>query len=151
MAESVRKENSMPFDLSWPLACIATSACVLGLLGVMHVALTLLTDQLQPSDPVLVDRIRTAPMNISPTARFGASVKGFNLSHSMAALLFGAVYLPLTISEPTLLEGSRYLQALGAITLAAFSVLAWRYWFAAPLSGLLLATALYAAGLVGLA
>jgi hypothetical protein len=141
----------MSADLNWAHACVAASAALVGLLGVTHVVLTIFTNQLEPSDPVLAERVRSAPMNISRTSAFGPAVKGFNLSHSMGALLFAAVYAPLAVSEPDLLERSLYLRALGAATLVGFTVLARRYWFAAPFRGIATAAALYAAGMIGLA
>lgn len=122
---------------------------MVGLLGAVHVALTLFTDQLAPTDSALADAIIDAPMNISSAARFGRAVKGFNLSHSIAALLFAAVYLPLAIREPEFLD-QVYVQALGAITLIGFTSLAWRYWFAAPLFSLAGASTLYGVGMIGI-
>jgi hypothetical protein len=140
----------MRFDPNVARLCVATSGLLMGLLGVMHVALTLFTNKLEPTDRDLADRLNSAAVPISPAARYGRAVIGFNLSHSVGAILFAAIYVPLAWHEPRLLQRSVYLQSVGAVTLGVFILLARRYWFSAPLRGIALAAAFYGAGMIGL-
>ena len=73
---------------------------------------------------------------------------GFNASHSFGALLFGAVYGYLALAHGAFLFSSPFLLALGALLLAGYIALGKLYWFSVPYRGILLASALYAAGLV---
>lgn len=63
-------------------------------------------------------------------------------------MLFGLVYGHLALNFPALLFASQFLSLLGLLTLLAYAATAWRYWFRAPLAGVLVALALYAGGLV---
>jgi hypothetical protein len=140
----------MPAELTWAHAFVAASATLIGLGGLMHLVITIFTNKLEPSDPLLAERVRTAPINISPAAAFGPAMKGFNLSHSIGFLLFAAVYAPLALAEPDLLERSLYLRALGVATLVGLAVIARRYWFVAPFGGVAIATVVYTVGMIGL-
>ena len=73
---------------------------------------------------------------------------GFNASHSIGAILFGAVYAYLALLHPAFLAASSFLLALGLATLCGYLALARRYWFRTPFRGILLALALYGAGLL---
>jgi hypothetical protein len=71
---------------------------------------------------------------------------GFNASHSLGAMLFGAVYADLALAHPAVLWSSPVLLASGGALLAAFAWLARRYWFSVPFRGVVLALLLYLAG-----
>lgn len=100
-------------------------------LGVVHLALTSL-GKLDPRDPEL--RVRMA--QVSPAMLKRSDMWrcwiGFNASHSMALMLFGAVYGFLAARHGPLLFGSPFLLAIGLATLAAFVVLGTAYWFRRP-------------------
>ena len=70
---------------------------------------------------------------------------------ALILLVFGVLHLVfgyLALAESTFLFGRPFLLTVGALALAAYLVLARRYWFSAPLRGVMQATALYAAALV---
>jgi hypothetical protein len=76
---------------------------------------------------------------------------GFNASHSLGMMLFGAIYGYLALAQSRLLFRSGFLLLTGFMMLTAYAYLGKRYWFNKPFRGILLAGILYVAGmLVGL-
>ena len=73
---------------------------------------------------------------------------GFNTSHSLGMILFGAIYGYLALVHRQLLFRSEFLLLTGLMMLAAFAYLGWRYWFSAPFRGVLLVGVLYLTGMV---
>lgn len=127
---------------------IAISAGIIMLLGGAHLALTFVGDKFHPRDAELLARLKTtSPVLTRQTTVWKAWI-GFNASHSMGAILFGAVFGYLALRQPDILFHSRFLGLLGLITLAAYLALAKRYWFARPLQGVSLAMVAYIAGFV---
>ena len=127
---------------------IATSAFVILVLGSLHLLFTFYGTRLQPRDAALLTLMQqSVPVLTRDTTMWRAWV-GFNASHSYGAMLFGLVFGYLALAQPVLLLGSPFMLALGLLVLAAYVHLAWRYWFKIPFRGIVLATALYSAGLL---
>ena len=134
--------------LTYPSILIALSATVIALLGAVHLYYTLASDKFFPRDPDLKSRLETvSPILTRQTTMWKAWV-GFNISHSLGALLFGAVYGYLSIFRWPVLVASPFLLVTGATLLAAFLVLGKVYWFRVPFRGIALALVLYLAGIV---
>ena len=73
---------------------------------------------------------------------------GFNITHSMAAMLFGLIYGFLALAHSSLLFSSAYLLAVGLLTVGGFFVTAKVYWFNAPLIGAGISLACYVASII---
>lgn len=73
---------------------------------------------------------------------------GFNASHSLGAILFGAVFGYLAIQQPMLLFHSYFLGLTGLIVLVGYLAMVKLYWFNRPLQGIALALLFYVAGFV---
>lgn len=72
---------------------------------------------------------------------------GFNVSHSLGAMLFGAMYAYLAVAQHAVLSGSPFLLSLGFVFLAALLAWAKVYWFRIPFRGVLCATVAYSVAL----
>jgi hypothetical protein len=72
---------------------------------------------------------------------------GFNASHSVGLIAFGAVYADLALAHGEVLFASPFLLALGLLVLLGYALLARAYFFRAPLRGMMQAVALYAMAL----
>lgn len=129
-------------------ALIGVSAVIIFLLGAAHLTFTFHGPKLQPRDPALRQQMQNVSPVITRETTIWRAWIGFNASHSLGALLFGAVYGYLALWQAPLLFQSLFLLALGWLTLAAYLALAWRYWFKIPQRGIGLALTLYTAGLV---
>ena len=125
------------------------SAAVIALLGAVHLYYTLASDKLSPRDSDLKNRLEAvSPILTSQTTMWKAWV-GFNVSHSIGALLFGAVYAYLSIFRWPVLAASPFLLIIGANVLVAYLVLGRVYWFKVPFRGIALALLLYLTGVIG--
>lgn len=134
------------------LAClsIALGAGIVAALGALHLSLTFIGERLHPRDDGLQQAMDAASLVLTRQTTVWRAWIGFNASHSLGAMLFGALYLYLALVRPEVLRDSAFLALLGAGYLAAMATLARRYWFRTPFRGVALAGALYAIGIVAL-
>lgn len=86
----------------------------------------------------------TSPVLTKRTSLWNAWI-GFNASHGLGVLLFGATYLLLAVGHMSLLRESPALTWLPVAGGAAYLALARRYWFRNPLTGISIATACFLA------
>lgn len=133
-----------------PAMFIAASSLVILTLGTMHLVLTFRGTAFHPRDAALMEAMKAGSMRIARSATMWRASIGFHASHSLGAMFFGLVYGYLALEESGFLFGSVFLMALGLTVLCAYLLLARLYWFKVPFHGILLATVLYAAGLVAL-
>jgi hypothetical protein len=119
------------------------SAVIPGLLGLGHLILTFVGPKLLPRDRSLRAAMEAVSPVITRQTTIWRAWIGFNVSHSMGAMLFGLVYGYLALAHTDLLFGSVFLQALGLVTLSAYVVLAKLYWFVTPLLGTSVALGCY--------
>ena len=125
---------------------VAASAAIVLVLGSIHLLYTFRGDKLHPRDPALLQRLReVAPVITRQTTMWKAWV-GFNASHSVGLLLFGAVWGHLALVHPRFLFESPFLLGLGLVVLLGYVALARRYFFRIPFRGVVIATVLYLAG-----
>jgi hypothetical protein len=125
---------------------VAASAAIPLALGLAHFLFTFRGPKLAPRDPALEARMREVSPVITRQTTMWRCWIGFNASHSLGLVLFGAVYGDLALTQSDLLFGSAFLLALGLAALLGWAVLARRYFFSTPLRGVVLATALYVIG-----
>lgn len=130
-----------------PSILIGASAAVILLLGSAHLLFTFRGPAFMPRDRALKARMEEVVPVISRETTMWKAWVGFNASHSVGAILFGAVYGYLALLHPAFLFASHFLLALGFVTLCGYLALARRYWFRTPFRGILLALVLYVAGL----
>ena len=127
---------------------MASSATIIGLLGLGHLILTFRGRKLLPRDDSLRESMqRVAPVITTQTTIWKAWI-GFNASHSMGAILFGLTYGYLALVHGDVLFGSPFLQLVGLAMVGGFVVLARIYWFKTPLVGATLSLVLYVSSVV---
>jgi len=131
-----------------PPLLIAGSAAIILTLGVLHLVYTFHGSRLHPRDAELRERMTRVSLVLTRETTVWKAWIGFNASHSLGAILFGAVYGYLALCRSELLFRSPYLLVLGLSFLLGFAVLGRLYWFSVPLRGIGLATALYVGALV---
>lgn len=129
-------------------ALIILSAALFAALGFIHLVSTFHGNGLHPRDSELRLRMENVPLVMTEETTVWKAWIGFNASHSLGMLLFGAIYGYLALAQRQLLFRSEFLLLTGLIMLAAFAYLAWRYWFSSPFRGVLLAGILYLTGMV---
>jgi len=127
---------------------IALSAGLIAALGLVHLVYTFHGTNLHPRDAELRLKMENAlPMLTNETTMWKAWI-GFNATHSLGLLLFGAIYGYLALAQRQLLFRSGFLVVTGFMMLAAYAYLCRRYFFSDPLRELVLAGILYLTGMV---
>ena len=126
---------------------IVIAAAIVGALGTGHLVLTWSGPKLRPRDPALQAAMERSSPGISSQFSMWQAWIGFNLSHSLGAMLFGLVYGYLALRQPAVLSGSVFLLGVGLLTLVAYVAMAWRYWFRNPLLGASVALGCYLIGM----
>jgi hypothetical protein len=131
-----------------PSYFIAASAAILLLLGTIHLIYTFSGSKLHPRDATLKVRMQEVAPVISRETTMWRTWIGFNASHALGALLFGAIYAYLPLVHSEFFFKSGFLVTLGLVTLAGYMLLARLYWFSVPFRGAVTAAVLYVLGLV---
>lgn len=127
---------------------IASSAIILGVLGGLHLWYTFRGTRLHPREQGVQTAMEQSGLELTRQTTVWRAWTGFNASHSLGLVFFALVYLWLALSAPGVLFGSWFLRLLGLGALAAYAVLSKLYFFRVPYRSVVLATALYTAGLV---
>ena len=127
---------------------IAGSASIILALGLVHLLYTFRGSKLLPRDSALQARMTMVSPFITRETTIWRCWIGFNASHSAGAILFGAIYGYLSLVHSNFLLQSNFLLGLGLLVLINYAFLGWRYWFSVPHRSIILATSLYAAGLL---
>lgn len=115
--------------------------CLLALLHAGYTFLDLATPRrIVPADPAVMTAMRGTTVRLSRgRSTMWQSWVGFNLSHSLGALLFGGALLALGWSWPVPgLDGGLLLLPVGICLL--YLALGVRYWFWIPTTGIAIAT-----------
>jgi len=129
------------------MALIAASAAIVFVLGLLHLVYTFHGQKLLPRDRELPALMARSALVLTRETTVWKAWIGFNASHSLGAMGFGAVYGHLALVQPAVLLSSPFLIAVGGALLLTYGWLARRYWFSVPFRGIVLAAALYAAGI----
>lgn len=124
------------------------SAAVAFLMGTGHLWLTFATSKFHPRDPQTEVLMRQDCPQLTGRTTMWKTWIGFNGSHSLGPMLYGAVYGYLAWIHPAVLFDSLFLRGLGIALLASYLVLALRYWFHLPLRGLVVVTVCYLGALI---
>jgi hypothetical protein len=125
---------------------VVTSAAISVFLGCLHLVFTFSGPKLNPRDPALQARMsEVTPVITRQTTMWKAWI-GFNVSHSLGPILFGAIYTYLALAHPSILFRSIFLVVSGGLLLLGYIILARLYWFSAPFRWTVLALACYLAG-----
>ncbi len=115
-------------------------ASIFGVLGTIHLAYTFYTDKFDAHNPeVTIAMKSTSPKLTKDTTMWQAWV-GFNASHSLGAMLFAAIYIPLTVSHLNIIRASSWFMLLPVLVGFSYMALAKKYWFKVPFVGILIAT-----------
>lgn len=127
---------------------MVASAGILLALGTAHLFYTFFGTKLLPRDPALKVRMLEVSPGITRQATMWSFWVGFNVSHSLAAMLFGLIYGYLAMAHPGILFSSPYLRAVGLAMLLVLFTVGKVYWFRAPLIGIGLSLSCYVASLL---
>jgi hypothetical protein len=112
------------------------------LLGSAHLVMTMFTNKFEARDAQLTeDMKRVSPILTRRTSMWNAW-KGFNMSHSLGAILFGSFFIIVALENYQYLKTSVALNVVLIIVPLIFLVLAIKYWFDKPRNGILVGLSL---------
>jgi hypothetical protein len=119
---------------------IIIGAAIFGILGIVHLSYTLFTNKFAAYDPdVTKAMMSTSPILTKETTVWDAWI-GFNVSHSLGAILVAAVYIPIAINNLTVIEESLWFTLLPVVFGLCYMALAKYYWFKIPFVGISIST-----------
>ena len=119
---------------------IIIGASIFGVLGSIHLIYTFFTNKFEAYDSAVTEAMKeTSPVLTRETTIWRAWV-GFNASHSLGAMLFCGIYVPLAVSHFIVIEQSVWFSTLPVLISLSYLALAKLYWFKIPLTGLMIST-----------
>ena len=119
---------------------IVVGAAIFGVLGGMHLIYTFFTNKFEAYDSSVTEAMKgTSPILTKETTIWKAWI-GFNASHSLGAMVFAGVYVPLGLSHFSVIAESLWFSILPVFVGLSYLVLAKRYWFKIPFVGILIST-----------
>jgi len=117
-------------------------------LGIAHFVLTMFTNKFEARESrVTADMTRVSPILTSKTSMWKTWI-GFNISHSLGAIVFGLVYIIIALENYDYLKTSTALNVLLLVVPLILLMLAVRYWFDKPRNGILVGFGLILISLV---
>jgi hypothetical protein len=112
------------------------------ILGLAHVAATPRTPAeakgLSPRDPAVREAMAHDTILLTRRTTLWLAWVGFNLSHSLGAILFGAVVMLIGRSGASFQAQASVFLPFAVIVSAAYLVVGLRYWFRTPVIGIAL-------------
>jgi len=121
-------------------ALLTIGAGIFLILGSIHLIYTFRSNHFAARDPVVTNAMKkTSPVLTKETTIWKAWV-GFNASHSLGAIFFALIYIPLALFHLELLESSNWFAWLPVAAGISYLGLAKNYWFRIPLIGIMVAT-----------
>ncbi|WP_448546989.1 LIC_13387 family protein [Thalassotalea fusca] len=123
-------------------------ASIFGMLGFVHLFYTFFTNKFNPfKSDVIAEMSSTSPVLTKETTIWRAWV-GFNASHSLGAIFFAAIYIPLAFSHFQFFANNNWFVVLPPIVGFSYLFLAKSYWFKVPFWGILLSTLCFVGALL---
>ncbi len=131
-------------------ALFVIGASIFGVLGTIHLLFTFFTNKFDTVDSAVKESMKnTSPILTKETTIWKAWV-GFNASHSLGAMLFAGIYLPLTIFNFEVIQQSLWFTFLPVVIGMSYLTLAKKYWFRIPFTGILISTICFIIGAISL-
>jgi hypothetical protein len=127
---------------------LVAGCAVFVVLGMLHFWLTMFTNKFEARDSRLTaEMTRVSPILTSRTSMWKAWI-GFNISHSLGAIVFGLVYIIIALENYDYLKTSTSLSVLLLIVPLILLMLAVRYWFDRPRNGVIVGFGLIIVSLI---
>ena len=114
---------------------IIFGACILGLLGAIHLWLVLFTPKFHASNHDVNFTLQSTNLIITRQTTFWKAWIGFNVSHSVGLIFIAAIYIPLAIHEIEMITRNFYFLFLPVFISTVYLGLSIKYWFKIPMIG----------------
>ncbi len=119
-----------------------TGALIIFTLGSIHLYFTFFSNKFSSKNADVIQKMKTSyPILTSETTMWKAWI-GFNASHSLGAIFFGAINIYLIQAYGDILQQDFLFSCINLIVLYYYLWLASKYWFSKPRMGILVACVL---------
>lgn len=119
---------------------LVIGASIFGALGLIHLIFTFFSNKFDAYNSEVTGAMKsTSPVITKETTVWLAWV-GFNASHSLGAIFFAAIYIPLAVSHMQFIINSSWFSVLPSMVGVSYLLLAQKYWFKIPFFGILIST-----------
>jgi hypothetical protein len=119
------------------------------LLGIAHALATPLTPDetkgLSPRDPAYRQGMSEQTLLLTRRTNLWLTWVGFNLSHSLGAVLFGVVVLLIGRSAEAFRAGAPAFVPLAVVVSGIYLAIGLRYWFRTPIAGIVVSNVCFVA------
>jgi hypothetical protein len=109
-------------------------------LGTIHALVTprSIADEkgLSPSDPAIREAMTRAHLKLTRRLTFWEAWVGFNFSHSLGAVLFGAFVVLIGRSEASFQSQAHVFLPFAVVVAGTYLAIGIRYWFVKPITGI---------------
>lgn len=121
-------------------ALFIIGASIFGILGFVHLIYTFFTDKFNAHNPDVTEAMKNTSPKITKETTVWRAWIGFNASHSLGAILFAAIYIPLAFSHIEFIVNNSWFAVLPSVVGFSYLLLAKNYWFKIPFFGILFST-----------
>ncbi|RZM84160.1 hypothetical protein C3B51_04355 [Pseudoalteromonas rubra] len=118
-------------------------ASIFGFLGLLHLIYTFFSKKFDPYNLAVKEAMLNTSPRITKQTNMWQAWVGFNASHSLGALFFAAFYIPLCINHFDVVAGTVWFSVLPSIVGVSYLLLAKKYWFKVPFTGILVSSACF--------
>ena len=119
---------------------IILGAAIFGILGTLHLLYTFFTPKFDASDPAVKEAMKATSLILTKDTTMWKAWIGFNASHSLGAMLIAAFYIPLAARHFDLIQEDHWFSLLPVVLGLSYLLLARKYWFKIPFTGILIST-----------
>lgn len=119
---------------------IVVGAAIFGLLGSFHLFYTFFTNKFEAYDPTVTEAMKSTSPKLTKETSMWKAWLGFNASHSLGAIFFAGIYIPLSLTQFQVIQDSLWFSILPIIVGLSYLLLAKKYWFKTPFVGILIST-----------
>lgn len=123
---------------------IVVGAAIFGVLGSFHLIYTFFTNKFEAYDPTVTEAMKSTSLILTKDTTMWKAWIGFNASHSLGAMLFAGIYIPLGLSQFHVIQESLWFSLLPVFVGLSYLILAKKYWFKIPFVGILISTFCFA-------
>ncbi len=121
-------------------ALMIIGASIFGTLGLIHLLCTIFTNKFEAYDSSVTEAMKgSTPVLTKDTSVWNAWV-GFNISHSLGAIIVAGIYIPLVVTYSELLQQSLWFSSMPVLIGLSYLCVAKLYWFKVPFWGIFIST-----------
>lgn len=117
---------------------LIVGASIFGVLGTIHLIYTFFSNKFEAYDSSVTETMKKSSPRISKETTIWDAWVGFNASHSLGAMFFAAIYIPLSLFNFSVIQQSIWFSVLPAVVGLSYLALAKKYWFKIPFAGILI-------------